>query len=119
MEETTEAPEDKLLQAVLSAGKDEDIDLLIEIIVSIFKMECLQQNSKTKYGISGGADGLRMNRIAFAVMLKYSSLSDTLEEVKDELQIHCDSLDPELKGNDRLIELKPLLKGDASFQKLM
>jgi hypothetical protein len=41
----------------------------------------------------GQAEGLKMNRTVFAVMIKYSSLTDEIDEVLPEIELQFQSVD--------------------------
>ena len=82
MDAPSESEEDKLLQKLLKKDMDPNSDLLIELL-----QFCIQKNVQAcPHARIGGEEGLRMNRTAFAVMIKYSCLTDDIEEVLCEVE---------------------------------
>jgi hypothetical protein len=69
------------LEAIITEGKDPDVDLVIKLLQKL--------NERAQMGISriGGAMGLKLNRAAFAIMIKFSDLSEDLFKIVDELQM--------------------------------
>lgn len=82
MDAPSESEEDKLLQRLLKKDMDPDSDHLMELL-----QFCIEQPiMRCLHASIGGADGLRMNRTAFVVMIKYSCLTDDIEEVLPEIE---------------------------------
>ena len=71
------------------------------------------------YCKQGGAEGLRLTRAAFAVMAKYSQLGGKLENMVNEIDIAETSLDLGMDENDKLRELRSVLKNENDFKELL
>lgn len=98
MKQVTETPEDHLLQAIMSKGKDEEVDLLIDLLQhSLETMQPMVAHARI-----GGPQGLRMNRVAFAVTIKFGCLVEDLLSCKEEVLAQRDMLDDSVKGPQRL-----------------
>jgi hypothetical protein len=69
------------LEAIITEGKDPEIDLVIKLLQKL--------NERAQMGISriGGPMGLKLNRAAFAIMIKFSDLSEDLFKIVEELQM--------------------------------
>lgn len=65
----------------------------------------------------GGADGMRLHRAAFAVMIKYSKSTIQFEQFMDEIDI-MDSELPEDK-TDRAIELRKHLSEQPDWANML
>lgn len=74
----------KKLEAIITAGKDSEIDLVINLLQKL--------NERAQMGISriGGPMGLKLNRAAFAIMIKFSDLSEDLFKIVEELQMQSE-----------------------------
>ena len=59
-----------------------------------------------------------MHRAAFAVMIKYSSLQDELEEILPEVETFFEMQNKDLSHEDKLIEVRLSIKADPTFKKL-
>jgi len=78
--------EDTYLEAVITEGKNEWVDILIN---------ALQHHLQTKkpfvpHAKIGQADGMRLSRAAFAVMVKFSDLTQELMSSIDEIEMNWD-----------------------------
>lgn len=76
---TTE--EDDTLDAIIHQGKDQDTDLAIMHLQRILETRI----PMVPFARLGGADGLRMSRAAFAVMVKFSDLLDDFRSLVDQV----------------------------------
>ena len=74
---------------------------------------------RCQYARVGSENGLLMSRTAFAVMVKYSQLSDEFEEMIQEVDILCGQVDPLLSAQDKLKQIRLEIKDDDNFKKLL
>jgi len=72
--------DDDILEAIILEGTSEDTEKLIKSIHNIQKtgLKHEKANYKAELGMAmaGTADGLKLTRAAFAIMIKFSDLSD-------------------------------------------
>ena len=73
-EPSLEMEEDKHLCSIIYEGRNDKIDHIIFHIQSALK----QKRPMVPYANLGGADGMRVTRAAFAVMVKFSDKLDDL-----------------------------------------
>lgn len=76
--------DDRVLEAILQAGKDAETDLTIEYLQRILEaIPMKDRDAMVPFARLGGADGLRLSRAAFAVMVKFSDLLDDFTALVD------------------------------------
>ena len=64
----SENEEDKLLEAIISQGRNENVDRVISILQNFLERKV----PFVPYARLTGADGMRLSRAAFSVMIKFS-----------------------------------------------
>ena len=90
--------DDKLLREVIHEGRNKYIDYICK---------ALQLALKRKGGLvagychAGQADGMRLTRATFAVMIKFQRLTDTLKELIEETAASDDFVIPKEDGPDK------------------
>jgi Ran-binding protein 1 len=81
---------------------------------------CIEQPiSRCLHATIGKEEGLRMNRTAFTVMVKYSSLTEEVEEVLPEIDLQFQSVDKSLSKKEQMSEIRAEMKDDDAFKKLL
>lgn len=102
-----QAEKDVPLYPVIYEGTDEDIDRLIDVLQRSY--------ARRKMALAGlgGKDGMRLTRAAFAVMLKFSDLTDDFLSASDQVAMEADMLDSDLGPAQQAAELLKILKEAA------
>lgn len=107
--------EDKLLSTILARGLREDVDLFIDVLQSAFE----HPSMRATYARVGAENGLQMSRVVFAVMIKYSQLTDELEQQITEVQLLDEQQDLEMERPQRIKAIVNEVKQDEDFKKLL
>lgn len=102
-----QAEKDVPLYPVIYEGTDEDIDRLIDVLQRSY--------ARRKMALAGlgGKDGMRLTRAAFAVMLKFSDLTDDFLSASDQVAMEADMLDSDLGPAQQAAELLKILREAA------
>jgi hypothetical protein len=95
----------KKLSAIITAGKDEEVDLVIKLLQKIY----VKQNMAV--ASLGAARGMTLSRAAFAIMIKFSDLTDDFLRMVDDLAMEAECLGDEPGKEKSLIESLEKLKG--------
>jgi hypothetical protein len=76
--------EDHVLAAILHAGTDAETDLTLGYLQRMLAaLPMKDRDAMVPFAGLGGADGLRLSRAAFAVMVKFSDLLDDFTALVD------------------------------------
>jgi hypothetical protein len=79
----TPAPDKSALYAVIHQGTDEAVDLTINCLQKI----CMRNPKIMGRAVFGGADGMRITRAAYAVILQFSDLGDEWRNCQDAVEL--------------------------------
>jgi hypothetical protein len=98
-----EFDEDKLISAIIHEGENEHVDRLIGYLQGFLERKV----PFVPYARLSGADGMRLSRASFGVMIKFSEFFESFCALVDELDMHWMDLenDPE-----RDIKMKDIIK---------
>lgn len=95
----------KKLSAIITSGKDEEVDLVIKLLQKIY----VKQNMAV--ASLGGARGMTLSRAAFAIMIKFSDLTDDFLRMVDDLAMEAECADDDAGKEKSLIQSLEKLKG--------
>jgi hypothetical protein len=104
--------EDNLLSAIIHEGKNSNIDRVIFY---------LQQTLEKKipfvpYARLGGADGMRMTRAAFSVMIKFSEFFDDFLTMVDEVDMKWEEVKD---APDKDLQMKEAMKTIPHYEQIV
>jgi len=92
-------------------GKNEFVDRLIDVLQDIL----IRKGAKFAYARLGGADAARIHRAAFAVMIKFASLSNEFETLVDEVDMAMSEVESE-DPHEIKLHLKDALRDNPSLK---
>ena len=81
--EPKQTDEDKLISAIIHAGENEHVDRIIATLQRLLETKI----PMVPYARLTGADGMRLSRAAFGVMIKFSEFYDAFFELVDEVDM--------------------------------
>ena len=97
------ADEEQVLAAILHAGTDAETDLTLEYLQRMLEaLPMKDRDAMVPFARLGGADGLRLSRAAFAVMIKFSDLLDDFTALVDAVVMQA-SLEEGNPGKDAAV----------------
>lgn len=106
-----ESDEDKLLMSVINEGKDAKVDKVITYLQQFLERKV----PFVPYARLGGADGMRLSRASFAVMIKFSEFFEDFIAMVDEVDLLWD----QLEGDDeRDFKIKDQLKTLTHYEQI-
>lgn len=93
------------MSAIITAGKDEEVDQVIKLLQKIYV------KSNMAVANLGSARGMTLTRAAFAIMIKFSDLTDDFLRMVDDLSMEADCIDDDAGKDKSLMESLAKLKG--------
>jgi hypothetical protein len=110
--ESKETEDDKLIEAVIHQGQNPHVDRLLAYLQGFLTRKipfCAFANL-------GGADGMRLTRAAFGVMIRFSELYDSFLQLADTVDMEWSMLEGD---EDREIKMKELIKAAPHYDSIL
>ena len=95
--------DDKLIQAVIHQGENPHVDRLIAYLQGFLERKI----PMCTYARLGGADGMRLTRASFGVMIKFSEFYDSFTQLVDAVDMEWSMLEGD---SERDIKMKEIIK---------
>ncbi len=107
--------EDKLLYKLMRQSGDEGVERLIDLLQICIENPMARQPHARLHGSAG----MTISRVTFAVMIKYSQLTDSVEEAINSIECEFDEQDESLSRVDKLKAVRLNLQNDNNFKKVL